>query len=58
MTDHEEQKRIDYARRSKVEATLQRLGREKPMRIRDYLILAGGAVAIVAIPLIFLSFFF
>ena len=28
-----------------------------PMRMRDYLIVAGGAVALIGIPLIVISFF-
>ncbi len=29
-----------------------------PMRLRNYLIVAGGALALIAIPLIVISFFF
>jgi len=56
--DHDEAKRVAYAQRSKVEATIERLCRDSPMRKRDYLVLAGGAVAIIGIPLVLLSFFF
>lgn len=32
-------------------------GERHPMRMRDYLIVAGGAVALIGIPLIVISFF-
>lgn len=38
----------DFARSSKA---------KHPMRFRDYVILVGGAVALIAIPLIAISFF-
>ncbi|MGE8247275.1 MAG: hypothetical protein ACN6RA_14770 [Stenotrophomonas maltophilia] len=32
-------------------------GERHPMRMRDYLIVAGGAIALIGIPLIVISFF-
>ncbi|GEM_PF-6815217 len=38
-------------------AAAERLRKSNPMRMRDYLIVAGGAVALIGIPLILISFF-
>lgn len=37
---------------------LRRSEARNPMRFRDYLIVIGGAIALIAIPLILISFFF
>jgi hypothetical protein len=55
--DPAEAKRAAYLRDARAQGTLQRLARQSPMRFRDYLIVAGGALAVIAIPLILLSFF-
>lgn len=44
-------------RRARVQNTLDRLERERPMRFRDYLVLGIAASSIITIPLIILSFF-
>ena len=55
MIDHREQKRIDYARRSKVEATLERLERDNPTRLRDRAVLVFTGVGLLALPFLVYS---
>lgn len=50
MSDQHEQKRVNYARRSQVEATLDRLEREDPTRWHHYLRFGWYAFSVIGLP--------